>query len=49
MYAQGQLKNIPFSDILNINLHQWKETGKTYLLPFNLSDGEDQNRMFHQF
>lgn len=35
LFAQGQFKNIPFSDILNTNLHQWKKTGKTYLLPFN--------------
>lgn len=33
----------------NTSLHQWKETGKIHLLPFNMSDGEDQNRMFHQF
>lgn len=50
LYAcSGPVYKYSIQYYLNTNLHQWKETGKIHLLPFNLSDGEDQERMFHQF
>lgn len=49
MHAQGQLINTPFSGILTQVCISEKKLAKSTSCQINLSDGEDQKRMFHQF